>query len=67
VISTHRSRETHTALIAWPAVPRWVMPQSACGLNLIEPWWKPWRRLALKGRRFARLDEVIEAILQATA
>ena len=38
----------------------------ACWLNLIEPWWKQLRSLALKGRRFERIDEVIEAILQAT-
>jgi hypothetical protein len=33
----------------------------------MEPWWKPWRSLALKGRRFERIDEVIEAIMAATA
>jgi transposase len=42
------------------------IPKYACWLNLIEPWWKQLRRLALKGRRFERIDEVIEAILEAT-
>jgi hypothetical protein len=36
-------------------------------LNLIEPWWKQLRRLALKGRRCERLEEVIEAMVPATA
>ena len=42
------------------------IPKYACWLNLIEPWWTQRRSLALKGRRFARIDEVIEAIVQAT-
>jgi len=29
---------------------------------LIEPWWKQLRSLALKGRRFERLDELTEAL-----
>jgi transposase len=66
-LSTHLSRETQTALIAWPEVQLLFIPRYACWLNLIEPWWKQLRSLALKGRRFERLDEVIEAILQATA
>jgi hypothetical protein len=28
---------------------------------LIEPWWKQLRSLALKGRRFETLDELISA------
>jgi hypothetical protein len=43
-----------------------LVPTYACWLNLIEPWWKPLRGLALKGRRFERIDEVIEAIVRAT-
>jgi transposase len=65
-LSTHVSRETQTALIAWPEVHLWLLPKYACWLNLIEPWWKPLRSLALKGRRFECLDEVIEAIVQTT-
>jgi transposase len=65
-LSTHCSRETQTALIAWPEVQLLFIPKYACWLNLIEPWWKQLRNLALKGRRFERLDEVIEAIIQAT-
>ena len=65
-LSTHISRETQTALIAWPELAMLFIPKYACWLNLIEPWWKQLRSLALKGRRFERIDEVIEAIMQAT-
>jgi transposase len=65
-LSTHISRETQTALIAWPEVDLRFIPKYACWLNLIEPWWKQLRSLALKGRRFEGVDEVIEAIMQAT-
>ena len=37
------------------AYPRWEFvfgPKYAAYLNLIEPWWKTLRSLALKGRRF---------------
>jgi transposase len=66
-LSTHVSRETQTALIAWPEVTVLLIPKYACWLNLIEPWWKQLRSLALKGRRFADVDAIIEAVVQATA
>jgi transposase len=66
-LSTHLSRETQTALIAWPEVQLLFIPTYACWLNLIEPWWKQLRSLALKGRRFEDVDEVIEAVVLATA
>jgi hypothetical protein len=66
-LSPHVSRETQAALLAWPAVPLLRLPQYAGWLNLSEPWWKQLRNLALKGRRFERLEEVIEALVRATA
>lgn len=66
-LSTHRSRETQTALIAWPAVELLFMPTYACWLNMIEPWWKQLRSLALKGRRFEDVDAIIEIVVQGTA
>jgi transposase len=66
-LSTHISQETQTALIAWPEVELLFIPKYACWLNLIEPWWKQLRSLALKGRQFADVDEIIEAVVQATA
>jgi hypothetical protein len=65
-LSPHLARGTPTALIAWPEVQRLCMPPYACWLNLIEPWWKPRRRLALKGRRCEEVDDSIEAVVQAT-
>jgi hypothetical protein len=41
--------------------PRWefvFQPKYAAYLNLIEPWWKVRRSLALKGRRFETWPEV---------
>ena len=50
--------------------PRWEMvyqPKYAAYLNLIEPWWKTLRSLALKGRRFETWEEVVTAVEAATA
>ncbi len=50
--------------------PRWecvFQPTYAAYLNLIEPWWKTLRSLALKGRRFETWQQVCDAIARATA
>jgi len=50
--------------------PRWELvfqPKYAAYLNLIEPWWKVLRSLALKGRRFEAWAEIEEAVRRATA
>ena len=44
--------------------PRWefvFQPTYAAYLNLIEPWWKTLRSLALKGRRFETWEQVCYA------
>jgi transposase len=49
--------------------PRWefvFQPKYAAYLNLIEPWWKLLRSLALKGRRFETWDELAAAVRDAT-
>lgn len=49
---------------------RWefvFQPTYAAYLNLIEPWWKTLRSLALKGRRFETWEEVCAAVRDATA
>ena len=56
----------------WGALspPRWAcvfQPIYAAYLNLIEPWWKVLRSLALKGRRFETWEQVCQAIEAATA
>lgn len=64
-LSIHRSRQTRLALAAWPEMRIQFIPKYACWLNLIEPWWKQLRSLALKGRRFETGDELIEALTAA--
>ena len=49
--------------------PRWefvFQPTYAAYLNLIEPWWKILRSLALKGRRFETWAELAAAVRDAT-
>ena len=51
------------------AHPRWEVvfqPKYAAYLNLIEPWWKVLKSLALKGRRFTTWEEVVRAVEEAT-
>jgi transposase len=51
------------------AHPRWefvFQPKYAAYLNLIEPWWKILRSLALKGRRFEIWAQIEEAVRRAT-
>jgi len=66
-LSTHRVSD----VLLWSLVhPRWAFvfqPTYAAYLNLIEPWWKVLRSLALKGRRFATWDDVCAAVAAATA
>lgn len=50
--------------------PRWecvYQPTYAAYLNLIEPWWKVLRSLALQGRRFETWPEIVAAVEAATA
>lgn len=64
---THQSREVKAALLAWPEIQLQFIPKYACWLNLIEPWWKQLKSLALKGRRFETVDQLqasLEAALQ---
>ncbi len=64
-LNSHRSRDTQLALAAWPEVQVQFLPKYACWLNLIEPWWKQIRSLALKGRRFESEDDLAEALTNA--
>jgi transposase len=65
-LSAHRATDV---LLFSLAHPRWefvFQPKYAPYLNLIEPWWKVLRSLALKGRRFETWAEVCEAVQGAT-
>jgi len=66
-LTTHVSKETKLALAAWPEMQLQFIPKYACWLNLIEPWWKKLRSLALKGRHFEDLDELAQALNDALA
>ncbi len=66
-LNVHRATDV---LLFSLAHPRWefvFQPKSAAYLNLIEPWWKILRSLALKGRRFETWEEVAQAVKDATA
>lgn len=62
---THSSREVKLALAAWPEVQIQFIPKYACWLNLIEPWWKQLKALAIKGRRFDAVEELTQALYWA--
>lgn len=66
-LSAHRATDV---LFFSLAHPRWefvFQPVYAAYLNLIEPWWKVLRSLALKGRRFETWADIEHAITAATA
>lgn len=64
-LSTHHSRDVKTALLAWPEIQIQFLPKYASWLNLIEPWWKQLRSLALKGHRFETVVELQQALYAA--
>jgi transposase len=66
-LSAHRATDV---LLFSLTHPRWefvFQPKYAAYLNLIEPWWKVLRSLALKGRRFETWAAVCQAVEAATA
>ena len=66
-LAAHRS---YDVLLFSLTHPRWefiFQPKYAAYLNLIEPWWKTLKSLALAGRHFVFWEEVKEAVKQATA
>lgn len=65
-LSIHRTLDVRLWLLAHPRVRLLFQPTYAPWLNLIEPWWKTLRSLALKGRRFEELAQLVTAIEQAT-
>jgi transposase len=65
-LAAHRATDV---LLFSLAHPRWefvFQPRCAAYLNLIEPWWKVLRSLALKGRRFESWEEIGRAVGRAT-
>lgn len=66
-LSTHDSRDVKTALLSWPEIQIQFLPKYASWMNLIEPWWKQLKSLALKGRRFGAPAELQRALESALA
>ncbi len=64
-LSIHVSEQTKLALAARAEMEIQFIPKYACWLNLIGPWWKQLRSLALKGRRFETLDQLTQALNDA--
>jgi transposase len=65
-LSTHRAPDV---LLFALTHPRWefvFQPKYAAYLNLIEPWWKILRSLALNGRRFETWEDLCRAVARAT-
>jgi transposase len=65
-LQAHRATDV---LLFCLGYPRWefvFQPKYAAYLNLIEPWWKVLKSLALKGRRFETWKEVSGAVEEAT-
>jgi transposase len=50
-----------------PRIQHVFIPKGACWLNLIEAWWRIFRRAALAGQTFANSDEIALATTTATA
>lgn len=70
ILDNLRTHRTADVLLFGVAHPRWefvFQPTYAAYLNLIEPWWKVLRSLALKGRRFETWAEVCAAVDAASA
>jgi transposase len=63
----HSSREIKLALASRPEIQIQFLPNYACWLILIEPWWKQLRSLALKGRCFEDLEQLTQALYDALA
>lgn len=65
-LSTHKTLDVLLWALAHPRVRFLFQPTYAPWLNLIEPWWKTLRSLALKGRCFVNTAQIIQAIELAT-
>lgn len=61
-LSTHRALDVMPRALAHPHWAFVFQPTHAACLNLIEPWWKILRSLALKGRRFVDWNEIVQAV-----
>jgi transposase len=66
-LNVHKMLDVQLWAVVHERVRFLFQPAYAPWLNLIEPWWKTLRLLALKGRSFSSVDEMVTALQQATA
>ena len=70
IMDNLRAHKAYDVLLFNAAHPRWefvFQPKYAAYLNLIEPWWKTLRSLAIKGRFFETWEQIEEAVSRAVA
>lgn len=65
-LSIHRSLDVQLWALAHERVRFLFQPTYAPWLNLIEPWWKTLKSLALAGRRFENVATVRSSIVKST-
>ncbi len=65
-LNVHRAVDVRLFVLTHPRWEFVFQPTYAAYLNLIEPWWKVLRSLALKGRRFETWAEIEAAVEHAT-
>jgi len=65
-LSIHRSLAVQLWALAHERVRFLFQPTYAPWLNLIEPWWKTLKSLALKGCRFETMEAVRSSIVKST-
>lgn len=65
-LSIHRSFDVQLWALAHERVRFLFQPTYAPWLNLIEPWWKTLKSLALAGRRFDNVATVRSSIVKST-
>jgi DDE superfamily endonuclease len=65
-LSAHRATDVLSFALAHPRREFVSQPTYAAYLNLIEPWWKTSRSLALTGNRFETWEEICAAVEAAT-
>jgi len=65
-LAVHKTLDVRLWALVHPQVRFLFQPTYSPWLNLIEPWWKTLRTLALKGRRFNDAAEIPTAIHAAT-
>jgi transposase len=65
-LNVHKAQDVLLWALAHPRVSFFFLPTYSPWLNLIEPWWKTLRSLALRGNYFERPADMALALYQAT-